>query len=79
MLSIKFCPHCSAYTAVFHCPKCRALTRCSEVADIWTDGDGKVDPDDFPLLECDECGYVSEVNEIVRDSTLSMDVRFSTT
>ncbi len=75
MVRITYCTHCDCWSAVFVCPKCKVSTRCSEISDIWSDNEGLVSSDDFPLVECGDCGYYAEVGDIVFDS--ADEVRFS--
>lgn len=75
MLRIKFCRSCRSYSARFRCPNCKTWSSCPDVADAWEEADGQIGVEELPVLECDECGLVAEVGELLVDGP--HEVRFS--
>lgn len=67
VVRIKFCKHCNCWNAVFICPRCNEETRCSEIADSWSNG--VEDLDDYPIVECGACDFVTEINELEKETS----------
>lgn len=66
MVQIKFCKHCNCWNAVFICPRCKEKTSCSEIADNWSNG--VEDIDDYPIVECGACGFITEIDELEKET-----------
>jgi len=66
VVRIKFCKYCNCWNAVFICPRCGEETSCSEIANSWSNG--VEDIDDYPIVECGSCGFVTEINELEKET-----------